>query len=117
MNTTRLWVGMLLATWLGACGNTGGITAADPGLSTPLTVDEANGLKYMREEEELARDLYMDIFTARGSRLTIFQNISVNLEVGHAQKMLELLNTYGETDPSTGQTNTYTDTGLQALYN
>ena len=70
----------------------------------------------MREEEELARDLYMNIFTARGSTLTIFQNISLNSEVGHAQKMLDLLNTYGETDPSTGQSNTYTDAGLQTLY-
>ena len=98
-----------------ACG-AGGNTAADPGLSTPLSAEEIAGLKYMREEEELARDLYMNIFTTRGSTLTIFQNISLNSEVGHAQKMLDLLNTYGETDPSTGNGATYTDTGLQALY-
>lgn len=115
MNTTRLWVGMILVTWLGACGNTGGITAADPGLSTPLTVDEANGLKYMREEEELARDLYMTIFSNKG--LTVFQSISLNSEVAHAQSMLNLLNTYGEADPSTGNPATYTDAGLQSLYN
>ncbi|MDQ6976816.1 MAG: DUF2202 domain-containing protein [Ghiorsea sp.] len=102
---------------LAACGNTNnGSNTADAGLSTPLTANEIAGLKYMREEEELARDLYMNIFTVRGSTLTIFQNISLNSEVGHAQKMLDLLNTYGQADPSTGQSNTYTDVGLQSLY-
>ncbi len=114
MKATTLWMMVLVAGLLAACGDTK--TTADAGLSTPLNADEIAGLKYMREEEELARDLYMNIFTARGSTLTIFQNISLNSEVGHAQKMLDLLNTYGEADPSTGQSNTYTDVGLQALY-
>ncbi len=108
---------MATAGFVSACGDTGGgNTTADAGLSTPLNVNEIAGLKYMREEEELARDLYMNIFTARGSTLTVFQTISTNSETVHAQKMLDLLNTYGEADPSTGQTNTYTDAGLQALY-
>jgi len=115
MSTTKLWVGMILVTWLGACGNTGGTTAADPGLSTPLTMDEANGLKYMREEEELARDLYMTIFNNKG--LTVFQSISLNSEVAHAQSMLNLLNTYSVADPSTGNPTTYSDPALQALFN
>ena len=115
MSTTKLWVGMILVTWLGACGNTGGTTAADPGLSTPLTMDEANGLKYMREEEELARDLYMTIFNNKG--LTVFQSISLNSEVAHAQSMLNLLNTYSVADPSTGSPTTYSDPALQTLFN
>jgi len=106
---------MILVTWLGACGNTGGTTAADPGLSTPLTMDEANGLKYMREEEELARDLYMTIFNNKG--LTVFQSISLNSEVAHAQSMLNLLNTYSVADPSTGSPTTYSDPALQTLFN
>jgi len=101
---------------LASCGADKNSNLADAGLSTPLNTAEIAGLKYMREEEELARDLYMNIFTARGATLTVFQTISQNSEVQHAQKMLDLLNTYGEADPSTGQTNTYTDTGLQALY-
>ena len=101
---------------LAACGNTNnGFTAADAGLSTPLNTNEIAGLKYMREEEELARDLYMTIFNNKG--LTVFQTISTNSETVHAQKMLDLLNTYGEADPSTGNPATYTDTGLQTLYN
>ncbi len=114
----KIWMVAGFTLILASCGITGGTgnNTADAGLSTPLTVNEIAGLKYMREEEELARDLYMNIFTARGSTLTIFQNISLNAEVGHAQKMLDLLNTYGEADPSTGNPATYTDTGLQALY-
>ena len=101
---------------LTACGNTNnGSSAADAGLSTPLNTNEIAGLKYMREEEELARDLYMTIFNNKG--LTVFQTISTNSETVHAQKMLDLLNTYGEADPSTGNPATYTDTGLQTLYN
>ena len=115
----KIWMVAGVSLILASCGSTGGTgnNTADAGLSTPLTTNEIAGLKYMREEEELARDLYMNIFTARGSTLTIFKNISLNSEVGHAQKVLDLLNTYGETDPSTGNTMTYTDTGLQTLYN
>ena len=97
-----------------ACGGAGGNTAADPGLSTPLSAEEIVGLKYMREEEELARDLYMTIFNNKG--LTVFQSISLNSEVAHAQSMLNLLNTYGEADPSTGNPATYSDANLQILY-
>jgi hypothetical protein len=101
---------------LSACGGSGGSgNAADAGLSTPLSTNEIAGLKYMREEEELARDLYMTIFNNKG--LTVFQTISSKSETVHAQKMLDLLNTYGEADPSTGNPATYTDTGLQTLYN
>ncbi len=96
-----------------ACGG-GGSTTADPGLSTPLSAEEIAGLKYMREEEELARDLYMTIFN--NTSLTVFQSISLNSEVAHAQSMLNLLNTYGEADPSTGNPATYSDANLQTLY-
>ncbi len=113
MNTTRLWIGMIFVTWLGACGNTA-TAPVDAGLSTPLSAEEIAGLKYMREEEELARDLYMTIFNNTG--LTVFQSISLNSEVAHAQSMLNLLNTYGEADPSTGNPATYSDANLQTLY-
>ena len=112
MKAITLWMMVLVAGLLAACGDTK--TTADAGLSTPLNADEIVGLKYMREEEELARDLYMTIFNNKG--LTVFQTISTNSETVHAQKMLDLLNTYGEADPSTGNPATYTDAGLQTLY-
>jgi hypothetical protein len=85
--------------------------------SGDLSTAEIEGLLYMREEEELARDLYLDIYAAKDSRLTVFKNISDNAETQHAAAMLVLLEKYGIEDPSTGLHNTYTSEELQALYN
>ena len=84
--------------------------------STQLTSDEISGLLFMREEEELARDLYIDIYEAKGSRLNTFQNISVNAETKHAEAIRVLLERYDIDDPSTGVHNTYKDQELQDLY-
>ncbi len=104
---------LVLVSSISACGGKGN-GKADAGLSVPLNADEIAGLKYMREEEELARDLYLDIFNNKG--LMVFRTISQNSETKHAQKMLDLLNVYSVPDPSTGLPNTYTDVGLQSLY-
>lgn len=82
-----------------------------------LSTGEIQSLLFMREEEELARDLYLDIYAAKDNRLKIFKNISDNAETKHAAAMLVLLNTYGIEDPSTGEHNTYTNPELQNLYN
>jgi len=84
--------------------------------SSGLSAKEIKGLLFMREEEELARDLYLDIYTATGSRLNVFKNISDNAETQHAEAMRVLLETYNIDDPSTGEHNTYTSAELQALY-
>ena len=84
--------------------------------SAELSAAEIQGLLYMREEEELARDLYLDIYAAKDSRLTIFKNISDNAETQHAIAVLALLDMYGIEDPSTGVHNTYTSVEIQALY-
>ncbi len=81
---------------------------------TSLSKIEVEGLLFMREEEELARDLYLDLFDAKG--LTVFQDISNNAESKHAEKMKQLMAKYGIDDPSTGERNTYTGQELQALY-
>jgi hypothetical protein len=85
--------------------------------STTLSDIEVEGLLFMREEEELARDLYLDIYAAKGNRLTTFKNISDNAETKHAEAIRVLLETYSINDPSTGIHNTYTDIELQDLYN
>jgi len=99
---------------LASCGGNQVNSSSDPGLSVPLSAAEKAGLIYMREEEELARDLYMSIFSNKG--LTQFQTISQNSETVHASKMLGLLNTYNVADPSTGQPGIYSDPSLQILY-
>jgi len=81
-----------------------------------LSAEEVEGLLFMREEEELARDLYLDIYEAKGSRLNVFKNISDKAETKHAEAVRLLLVRYGIDDPSTGERNTYTNATLQALY-
>lgn len=81
-----------------------------------LSAQEVEGLLFMREEEELARDLYMDIYYAKDSRLNTFKNISQNAEANHAEAIRVLLEKYGIDDPSTGIHNTYSDEKLQNLY-
>ena len=82
-----------------------------------LSIAEIDGLLFMREEEELARDLYLDIYENKNNSLTVFKNISDNAEMQHAEAIRLLLEKYLIEDPSTGQRNSYNDTELQALYN
>jgi len=100
---------------LAACGSDSdeSIAVASPALNA----DEIAGLLFMREEEELARDLYLDIYAAKGNRLKTFKNISDKAESKHAEAMRVLLEKYNIEDPSTGQHDTYKDTHLQNLYN
>jgi len=101
----------------GGQGNgSGNPTPSSPISSTDLTDEEVAGLLFMREEEELARDLYLDIYDAKDGRLNTFKNISDNAETKHAEAIRVLLETYGIDDPSTGSRNTYNDPELQELY-
>jgi len=118
---------LLSTTLLFACGggssdSVNDTTSASPEVDNSVTTSELStaeidGLLFMREEEELARDLYLDIFAAKGNRLNTFKNISDNAETQHAEAIRVLLEKYGIEDPSTGEHNTYTSAELQALYN
>lgn len=120
MSKTQLVTTLFSATlFLTACGSdsTSNSEPADSSSSTNetrLSDIEVEGLLFMREEEELARDLYLDLYDAKG--LEIFQNISNNAESKHADKMKQLMDEYGVDDPSTGERDTYTDQHLQELY-
>ena len=113
-----LFTGALL---LSACGGDSVISSTEEDLLnktetvTSLSDTEVEGLLFMREEEELARDLYLDIYAAKDNRLTTFKNISDNAETQHAEAIRLLLVKYGIADPSTGIHNTYTDAELQHL--
>lgn len=89
---------------------------SDGSTSAELSSSEIEGLLFMREEEELARDLYMDIYFAKDSRLNTFKNISEKAETKHAEAIRQLLVEYDLEDPSTGVHNTYNDDELQDLY-
>lgn len=79
-----------------------------------LTEAELEGLSFMREEEKLARDVYLTLYDEWG--LSIFQNIASS-EQQHTDAVKGLLEFYGATDPVTDDTiGVFANEDLQALY-
>lgn len=68
--------------------------------SATLTEDEISGLLHMREEEKLARDIYLGFFEIYG--IQVFRNIAAS-EQRHMDAVLFLINGYGLTDPVNGK--------------
>jgi hypothetical protein len=92
-------------------GNTG---LASVTLSDVLSDTEVEGLLYMREEEKLARDVYLTLYDKWG--LGVFQNISGS-EQAHMDAVKSLLDRYGLEDPAAGnEIGVFTNLTLQALY-
>lgn len=80
-----------------------------------LNPAEITSLSFMREEEKLARDVYIALFNKWG--VNIFTNISAS-EQTHMDAILMLLNKYGLTDPAgTNAVGVFNNTTLQNLYN
>jgi hypothetical protein len=83
--------------------------------TTPLTANEIAGLKFMREEEKLAHDVYVMFYQQYG--LAIFNNIA-NSEAAHMAAVKTLLDRYGIADPAAGNgVGVFENAELQALYN
>lgn len=79
-----------------------------------LTDAEVEGLLYMREEEKLARDVYLALYDMWG--LNIFQNIA-DSEQTHTDAVKGLLDKFGIADPAEDTAaGVFTDATLQALY-
>ena len=77
-----------------------------------LTEAEAADLLFMREEEKLARDVYITMYAEWG--LPVFDNISQS-EQKHMDSILGLLDTYGLDDPALGF-GEFADAELQELF-
>lgn len=83
-------------------------------IGSSLTDEEIAGLMWMREEEQLARDVYVALGELWDLR--IFDNIS-RAETAHVEAVSGLLDLYGLDDPAAGNdTGTFTDPALQRLY-
>jgi len=82
--------------------------------STNLTELEIEDLKFLREEEKLARDVYL--FSYDLYKLQIFKNIS-NSEQQHMNSVLKLLNNYNLEDPASTIIGEFNNTELQSIYN
>lgn len=79
-----------------------------------LTADEIAGLRSMREEEKLAHDVYVAMFSLWGHRT--FSNIALS-QTEHAEALLWLLFKYGVDDPAADKpAGVFEDPELQALY-
>lgn len=80
----------------------------------PLTEVEISGLYYMREEEKLARDVYLYLYEMWGSQ--VFTNIAKS-EESHTSAVLTLIDFYGLEDPAANSAQgQFVDPDLQALY-
>lgn len=80
-----------------------------------LSDKEIEGLQFMREEEKLARDVYLVLYEQWS--LIPFKNISKSEQV-HMDAILSLLNKYSLDDPAEGNDiGIFTNDELQQLYN
>lgn len=81
----------------------------------PLSEQEKSDLIYLREEEKLARDVYIFSYNQYGQ--SVFNNISSS-EQSHMSSILNLINKYGLTDPVANNAyGVFSNSELQALYN
>jgi hypothetical protein len=83
------------------------------GTSAILTEDEEEALLFMREEEKLARDVYLTL-GEKWPELAIFTNIAAS-EQKHMDAVLQLLVKYSLTDPADGP-GVFVDADLKKLY-
>jgi len=108
------WVvlmGILVTVGVAPAGQNG--NGAFPGQQT-LTPVEATNLAFMREEEKLARDVYLYLFDVWGQ--WVFENISAG-EQQHMDAVKNLLDKYNLADPAAGnREGMFTNLQLQALY-
>jgi hypothetical protein len=80
-----------------------------------LSLEETAALKYMREEEKLAHDVYAALYQVWGAN--VFGQIALS-ETTHTEAILALLIKYGIADPAAGNApGVFKDPALQSLYN
>lgn len=80
-----------------------------------LNENEIASLLFMREEEKLAKDVYITLYKKWG--VNIFDNISLS-EATHTNAVLTILNKYNLPDPVNNNiVGVFKDTTLQNLYN
>lgn len=83
---------------------------------TSLTTLETDDLKYMREEEKLARDVYLTMDQHWGQQTQVFARIALS-EEDHTSTVDYLLDKFEVEDPVVNDTiGVFTNEELQALY-
>jgi len=103
----------LITTNLMAAGVTDRITTTTS-TTKSLNEVEQEDLLFMREEEKLARDVYLFAFSQWGD--VVFENIA-DSEQEHTDMILALLEKYNLEDPALENEGEFTNHELQELYN
>lgn len=106
---------------LAGCGGGGDALAPSAASAAQVTAAtdtldaaETAALRYMREEEKLAHDVYTALHAVWGSK--VFANIA-DSETTHTEAIRALLEKYGVDDPAAGKpAGVFEDPALQALY-
>jgi hypothetical protein len=107
---------LVLSLGVSASAAVRGAGTGSPGPQQGSSLDEAETewLIYMREEEKLARDVYLAFYREWG--MPIFSNIAES-EQNHMDAILKMLNRYGIADPAAGKDEgVFTNGSLQNLY-
>ena len=104
----------LLLTACGSDGGSGGGTTV-PSTLQPFTSDEISTMLFVREEEKLARDVYLSLYERW--QLSVFQTIALQSEQKHMDKMQSLLKAANLTDPVVDNTvGAFTSPEILQLY-
>ncbi len=84
----------------------------------PLTHEEEETLLFMREEEKLARDVYLTLYEFWESHdgSSIFKNIAESEQL-HMDALKTLMDKYQLDDPAQESIGEFTNQDLQTLYN
>jgi len=85
----------------------------DDFVSPTLTQDEINDLSFLREEEKLARDVY--IYAYNMYQINLFNSIS-NSEQAHMNRVLSLMVIYGIPDSAATEIGVFNNPDLQEIY-
>lgn len=98
---------------------TGGVVTTtyimpDLAVAATLTATEAADLTFQREEEKLARDVYLTLYDVWNAQ--VFSNIATRSEQRHTDIMKMMLDKYLLPDPALPGIGTFTNSVLQAKY-
>jgi len=108
-----IMITMLSTVYMSCSKDEGSGNALPTPSASQLSESEIEGLKFMREEEKLARDVYSYFIDLYGKQ--IFINITSS-EQTHMDSVLKVMNKYGIQDPVLSDKGQFTDTTLQSLY-
>lgn len=102
-----LWVTVMVALSLTNCSNDRNEVLV------PLTTQELNDLKFLREEEKLAHDVY--VYSYAKYQEVSFGSI-LQSEQRHMDAVLNLLTNYGIADNASAEVGVFNNPDLQQLY-